>query len=390
MGEEFFRLKRLLLGNIINGFPRFCLERWQSTHETAARILLSESGLEPLSIRQLEELGIEMGDLRQLPLGYGWTRGSPELRESILSLYKTDLKIDNVVVANGSAEANLASIMSAVASGDKVILDVPMYMQVAGLLTWIDAKIIELWREPPDWRFPLDRAIHLIEDEKPKLVFVTDPNNPTGKYMRTHELEELIETAERNNVRLFFDEVYWGSEQNDHRPSAIELGNTETVSIVHGLSKVYGLPGLRIGWIITDKSHAERAWSVKDYTSIAPSIISDYITSKLLSSNEAVEALRTRAKRIVEENVKTLKTAIEQLEEMITPYWPEAGAFQLLKVKEKDSLELSAQLYYQHGILVNPGECFKLPGYLRIGLGGDPLRFREELGGLVEALSTLL
>ena len=379
----------LLYGDIVRGFPRFCLERWQSMHETSARILLSESGLEPLSIRQLEELGVDIGDLNQLPLGYGWTRGSPELREAIISLYNADLDIDNVVVANGGAEANYAGIMSTVSKGEKILLDVPTYMQVPGLLKWIGTNIIELWREPPDWKFPLDKAIHIIEEEKPKLAFITDPNNPTGKYMRRKELEELIETAEKNNVKLFFDEVYWGSEQNDRRPSAIELGDKETVTVVHGLSKVYGLPGLRIGWIITNKKHAGRAWSVKDYTTIAPSIISDHVTRKLLSNENAVEVLRKRAKQIVQENVETVKTAIKRLETVI-PYWPEAGAFQLIGFKNVDTLDLSTKLYHNYGILVNPGECFKLPGYLRIGLGSDPGRFKEEIKELVEAVSTFL
>jgi aspartate/methionine/tyrosine aminotransferase len=383
-------LDNLLLGDITKGFPRFCLERWQSMHETRARILLSESGLEPLSIAQLEELGVPIGDLRKITLGYGWTRGSPEARRSILSLYDADLDIDNIVVTNGSAEANFAGILSLLRERDTVVVDLPTYMQVPGLLRWVRANVIELKRSPPKWNFPLDKAIHLIEEKKPKLFFITDPNNPTGKYMRARELEELIVTAERRNVRLFFDEVYWGSEQEDKRPSAIEVGDTKNVTVVHGLSKVYGLPGLRIGWIITDPAHAEKAWSVKDYTSIAPSVISDYITSKLLSNHETVNLLRERARRIVKENMSTLKEKIEVLAGKINPHWPEAGAFLLIETRGIDSLNLSKQLYYNHGILVNPGECFELTGYLRIGLGTDPSKFKEEAGELVQALQQIL
>ncbi len=384
------RLEQPYGGMVVSGLPFFCLERWQSLHETRVEVLLSESGVHPLSLRELEELGAAVD--RGLELGYGWTAGSPRLRRAIASLYNAPIGEGNVLVTNGSAEANLVTTLSIVEPGDTVLVDMPSYMQVRGLLEFRGARVVEVWRRPGEgWRLPVEEYAKLIEAHRPKAVFVNNPNNPTGSRARRGELEKLSSAAAEHGAMLVFDEVYRGLEHDGARtPSIVEVAGLDNAVAVGGLSKVYGLPGLRIGWIVASEKIVERAWAVKDYTSIAPSILSDHIAGQLLSNPSNVEALEARARRIVAENLETLGEVISEFPGLLEIVRPEAGAYTLARTPwTRDTMSLAQRLVEDYSILVVPGECFGLPGYLRIGLGSRPETFRRQAKRLVEALANL-
>lgn len=378
------KINEILFKDVRKGLKAFCLERWQSLHENYARFNLSESGVFPLKLHELELLGLKIEDLKEMSLGYGWTRGSPELREKISELYGGEAGKDEVLVTAGSAEANFILAMSIVREGDLVFVDVPNYMQMPGLLPFFGARVKELRRSPPSWKFPTEKAVKMIEEEKPKAVFICNPNNPTGQVISEKELEELEAVARRVGTILVFDEVYWGSEIENDRPSVLEMLGKDAVVSVSGLSKVYGMPGLRIGWIAGKKEIVEMAWSIKDYTSIAPSVLSDRIASAVLSA-ETVRALRERARRIVKKNYEIFASTIPR--DLLDPLPPQAGAFVWARVPwENNTLALSMMLFSSRGILVNPGECFGEPGFLRIGLGQESSEFSNSLAELAKGL----
>lgn len=379
-------LRQTLFGEVLEGLPTFCLERWQSLHETSARVLLSDSGVHPLTFSELPDYGLSLDQLLKVELGYGWTKGSPELRERISEIYGGSVSPENVVVTNGSAEANLVTTLSVVKAGDLVLVDTPNYMQVPGLLKWIGARVIFLKRKPPNWDFPLDEALTLMRQHKPRAFFVNDPNNPTGAYMTRNELEELSYEAEKTNTLLVFDEVYWGSELYESRPSILEVATPELVVSVSGLSKVYGLPGLRIGWVAGSEKLVNRLWSLKDYTTIAPSSLSDYIASVILEPKN-VGKLRGRAKDFVKNNLVVLREIHDRVTDLFEVFWPRAGAYFLARIPWSDNtLMITHRLFSEYGVLVNPGECFGIPGYLRVGLGQHPSVFRESLRYFVDSL----
>ncbi|MEO3993717.1 MAG: aminotransferase class I/II-fold pyridoxal phosphate-dependent enzyme [Desulfurococcaceae archaeon TW002] len=379
-------LRRILFGEVLEGLPTFCLERWQSLHETTAKVLLSDSGVHPLTFSELLDYGLSLDQLSMVELGYGWTKGSPKLREIISEIYGGVIKPENVIVTNGSAEANLITVASVVRAGDLVLVDIPNYMQVPGLLRWLGARTMFLRRSPPDWDFPLDEAINLMRKYKPKALFVNDPNNPSGTYMRRKELEELSQEAEKTNTLLVFDEVYWGSELYEPRPSILEISTPELAVSVSGLSKVYGLPGLRIGWVSGSEKLISRLWSLKDYTTIAPSVLSDYIASIILELKN-VEKLRERTKNIVRSNLEILRRFHTRFSNLFEVVWPSAGAYFLAKIPwSNNTLEIAYKLFSEYSVLVNPGECFDIRGYLRVGLGQHSSVFDESLQYLINSL----
>jgi aspartate/methionine/tyrosine aminotransferase len=380
-------VESLLLGEVRRGLRAFCLERWQSLHENYARVNMSESGVAPLSLAELEELGLKLESLRELKLGYGWTRGSPELRSRISELYNGEVKEDEVLVTAGSAEANFVAAVSLVEGGDLAAVDLPNYMQVPGLLGFLGARVLEVKRSHPSWRFPVDEAVRVIEEERPKAFFICNPNNPTATVLREREVEELGEAARRAGTVLVFDEVYWGSELSGDKPSALEIAGKDVAVSVCGLSKVYGMPGLRLGWLAGKKEIVERAWAVKDYVSIAPSALSDRIASAVLTQDN-VRKLRRRAREIVGRNFELFARIMGG--RLLEPLPPEAGAFVWARVPwARETLSLCKRLFAEKGVLVNPGECFDAPGYLRIGLGQRMSGFAESLQVLATALEAM-
>ncbi|MEM0021571.1 MAG: pyridoxal phosphate-dependent aminotransferase [Fervidicoccaceae archaeon] len=379
------KIEDLLFGMMRENLRAFCLERWQSLHENFARTNMSESGVFPLRLNELESFGLNLEELMNMEIGYGWTGGSPELRERIAELYKGEVSREEVLVTAGSAEANLVAAMSTVKLGETAVVDLPNYMQIPGLIEFLGGKKLELRRSPPSWAFPIERAINIIEERRPKAAFICNPNNPTATVIPEKDIAELGDAARRAGTILIFDEVYWGSELSGERPSALEILGKDSAVSVSGLSKVYGLPGLRIGWLSGKKEIVERAWSAKDYVSIAPSILSDKIASHILGG-ESIERLRSRAKEIVRKNLREFLSRASG--DLLSPLQPQAGAFIWASVPwEENTLSLALDLFENWKILVNPGECFESPGYLRIGLGQEPKSFSGAMDELVGALS---
>ncbi len=368
------------------------MERWQSERENKARILLSESGVEPLTLEELIGYGAEIS-LDKIVIGYGWTKGSPTLRHMV-SEFLDGISPENILITSGSSEANFLAVLTIVRPGDNVIVDMPNYMQIPGLLSWRGAEVYEAWRSPNNsWKIPVVDILEAIKKVKPRAIFLTVPNNPTGA-IDYDSLAEIASELKITHTILVIDEVYRGLEiHQEISKSAITLGVEYGVPVVvtGGLSKVFGLPGLRIGWIASNiKGIIDSAWANKDYTTISPPRISEVIATQALR-REVRDRLIERAKTIVKRNIEILKEIIYNKKELLEPWWPLAGSFLLARVPwVRDTMKLAETLFNKYGILVVPGECFELPGTVRIGLGRrDPNIAREEFLELLNALENI-
>ena len=362
-------------------YPEFCLERWQSLREWDARINLADSGVEPFMLGDI----MDPGSLAKIKLGYGHTKGDPELRKMILELYKADLSEDNVILTSGGAEANYISVLSLVKPGDDVVFQVPNYMQIEGLLYSIGARIRYLWLDPErDFRIDID-SIYSVIDRDVKAIILNNPNNPTGRMIGDEAYRAIIDLAEDYGVWIVVDEVYRGLEiDKPITPSIVEMYD-KAIS-TNSLSKVFGAPGLRLGWVVSTVREAiDYMWGVKDYTSIAPPILSQEIAKNIIAS---IDRVIGRARGIVARNLQIFKKVFGGMES-VSIVEPDAGAFLLLKIVSGEStLSMCERLYRDRGILVNPGECFMIPGYIRVSLGSaDHQRYErdlEELKGFIE------
>lgn len=350
-------------------YPEFCLERWQSLRDWRAKYVLSESGVEPLSSKEVELP-------HEVKFEYGHTKGIIKLRELVSTLYKVK-DSEKVIITNGGAEANYITILSLIKPNDEVIVEMPNYMQIPGLLKGINAKVKNIWlKEEKGFHLDLDELNEIVS-KNTKAIVITNPNNPTGMALSKDEIKGIVEIAEDNHAFIISDEVYRGSEIDGNvSPSFVDL--YEKAISTNSMSKVYGLPGIRIGWVVAnDKEIIDKMWSIRDYTTISPSIYSQEIAYNALMRREE---LMRRARNIALTNFKLFE---EMLNEKIKWVKPNATVLAFVKlISVNNTFEFSESLFKKYSVLINPGECFEMPGYVRIGLGSKDQSFLKEALGL--------
>ncbi|HXF95580.1 MAG TPA: aminotransferase class I/II-fold pyridoxal phosphate-dependent enzyme [Gemmatimonadales bacterium] len=359
-------------------FVPFDMERWQSTYENRVRFNLSESGVHPLTVQELLGLaGASAMPLLDVRLGYPQSNGTDELRQRIAALYP-GASPDQVVVTVGSAEANFVVLWRLVEPGDRVAVMLPNYMQTAGLAQSFGAQVRAFYlREENGWD-PYAEEVRTAIAPGTKLVVVTNPNNPTGHTLSEEARRLIVTRAAEVGAWLLADEVYQGAER-DGRTTPSFWGAGDRVIVVNGLSKAYGLPGLRIGWIVAPPALAGEVWARHDYTVIAPTGPSDLLARLVLEPRVRDKVLE-RTRRILTVNYPVLERWLQGFGGSFTWRPPEAGAICFVRYRPAVSgLELVEKLRAEHSVLLVPGEHFGAPGYLRFGYGGDLAALEEAL-----------
>src|SRR2546430_7727547 len=250
-------------------FVPFEPERWASTWENRVRYNLSESGVHPLSIQELLGLaGASAAPLLDVRLGYSQSNGTDLLRSRIAALYE-GVAPEQILVTTGSAEANFVVCWRLVEPGDTVAVMLPNYLQTWGLAQNFGAQVSGFTlRAEAQWEPALEDVRSAIAPGT-KLVVVTNPHNPTGHVLSTEMRQAIVSRAAEVGAWLLADEVYQGAER-DGATTPSFWGSYERVIVVNGLSKAYGLPGLRIGWGVAPPGFSGEAWARHDHTTIGP------------------------------------------------------------------------------------------------------------------------
>src|SRR5216117_2104879 len=230
-------------------FVPFELERWQSTWENRVRFNLSESGVRPLTIQELLGLaGASALPLLDVRLGYSQSNGTDLLRERIAALYP-GASPDQVLVTTGSSEANFVTCWRLLepGGGDKVAVMMPNYLQTWGLAQNFGAEVRPFQLHEKEALEPYAEEIRTAIAPGTKLVVVTNPHNPTGHVLSDPSRKVILDRAAEVGAWLLADEVYTGAERGGKTTPSF-WGAYDKVVVVNGLSKAYGLPGLRVGW----------------------------------------------------------------------------------------------------------------------------------------------
>ena len=365
-------------------FPSFDLERIQSIYENSVDINLTESGIEPLSLNQLLNPE-ELEELLNFPLGYGYTQGTPLLRQRISNLYE-GADENNVLVTSGSSEAIFLSALLTVSKGDRVVMMTPNYLSFNGVAEALGADVdyVPLLKKEK-WEWDLD-CLNEAVSNKTKVISICNPNNPTGSVLNLEEMLKIVEIAGRVGAYLLVDEVYIGSELGSKHTKSF-LGMYEKTIVTSGLSKSYAHPGLRIGWIISGKRFVEEAWAIKDYTTIASSSLSQHIATKVLEP-ETITKLRSRTKVLLNKNLETFSKWILPYSNHLSFLKPEAGGFAFVEYDmDINSTYLVHDLRKNEGVFIVPGDSFGKDKYFRIGLGHESIGFSKGLDLLSEGLT---
>lgn len=345
-------------------FPTFLLERWQSTNENTVEYNLSESGVHPLT---LGELGINAGDLAGCRLGYGHSNGTERFRSLVASLYIGATE-RNVLATIGAAEANLISILRLIQPGDKAVVAVPNYMQTHGLIEGLGGRVVPVWLRPENqWVLdPEDMAAKVTS--KTKLITFCNPNNPTGSVFGREIIDAVVTIADRHGCWILADEVYRGAERDGQETPSFWGRYSRTV-VTSSLSKAYGTPGLRLGWVLAPEETLHEIWSYADYTKIAPAVLSDFVGCRVLEQRDKVLA---RTRRLLNQNWPNLKQWLDSRPGMFEYIAPRAAAICMTRYKAPiNSSALAERLRIEKSTLIVPGDHFLLDGYIRFGFGNE-------------------
>jgi aspartate/methionine/tyrosine aminotransferase len=376
----------------------FAMERLQSTYEHQVDFNLSESGVHPLTLAELIPDPASRDALLAESLRYTQTNGTRPLRQSIAALYP-GATADHVQVTNGGAEANYITTWNLIEPGDEVVMMVPNFMQVWGLARAFGATV-KAWPliggEPRHahavgsaggWKVDTDALERLVSD-RTRLIVICNPNNPTGARFDAATLDRIAATADRHGSWIVSDEIYRGAER-DGRETPTMWRRSERVMVTSGLAKAYGLPGLRIGWIVGPASRMESLWSYHDYTTIAPGALNDALAQRALEPATR-ERLLGRTRDILNRNYPIIAGWLDSRGAMFSYTPPDAGAIVYTRYNHTiNSTALVTRMRIEKSVLIVPGDHFGMDGYLRIGFGDQPDHLRQGLTHLHDLLCSI-
>ena len=365
----------------------FEMERLQSTYENRVRFNLSESSVHPMSVRELIPDPEFLAGLLDAPLIYNQSNGTDELRATIAALYP-GATLDNVEVTNGGSEANFVSIYSMLEPGDEVVIILPNYQQIWGLTHSLGMVVKEVpLREDRCWAPDLDE-LEAAVSARTRMIVVCNPNNPTGAILTAREMDAIVRAAARAGAWILADEIYQGSERSGEITPTF-YGRYDRVIITNGLSKAYGLPGLRIGWIVAPKDLIARMWSCHDYTTIAPGTLSDTLARIALAPEGRARCLE-RTRSICRSNFPLFRSWMEAHGALLRMVDPKAGAIAYVRYNlALNSTEIMQRLLKEKSVLIVPGDHFGMDHYLRIGYGPPPEYLKEALEHINEILASI-
>jgi aspartate/methionine/tyrosine aminotransferase len=349
-------------------FQPFEMERMMSKWENVVEYNLSESGVHPLSVRELVDDPAVLEEVLDTPLHYPQANGIVELRENIAALYPGATP-DNVLVTVGCIEANFVTLQTMVAPGEEIAVMVPNYMQIWGVAQnlGIKVKTFQL-REELGWGPDLDQ-LNAVVSEKTKLIAVCNPDNPTGHILTGEEMEAIVSAADRVGAWLLADEVYSGAERLTDTQTPSFWGRYDKVLAMNSLSKAYGLPGLRIGWVVGPEDAVDDIWARHEYVTISAPMLSNVLAAIALSPGVRPRLLQ-RTREYIRRGYPILDAWLESHEGLFTVVPPEAAAIAYVRYHlDINSTELVQRLMEEKSVYIVPGDHFGMDRYLRISFG---------------------
>ena len=362
------------------------MNEWENhcTHNLAETCVASITIQELLSLAGLNESALS--DLLPMKLTYGDIEGSTRLRAAIAALYETHA-IEDITVTHGTIAANMLVHKALVGPGDRVISVVPTYQQHYSIPASIGAQVTTLRLREEDQFLPdLDHLRELATSET-KLIALTNPNNPTGALIEQPMLEKIVEIADAADAYLLCDEVYRGTAQvGDGMVPSIADMYRKGISTA-GMSKVFSLAGLRLGWVVAPQDVTEKIMIHRDYDTISVGMINDHFAAMAL---ENVDNLLARSQSITRENLAILDNWVNQ-EPRIDWVKPRAGTTAMLKLDiPMSSREFCIDLVEKTGVMLTPGDAFDMEGYVRIGYANDREILEAGLSRMSDYLKTEL
>ena len=347
---------------------------WAKTHQ-AARFTLAVSGIKGLSIA---ELGATMDDL-QLDGAPGY--GLPELRAALAA--KAGVAGERIALATGTSGANHLAFATLLSPGDDVVMESPVYEPMEMLARHLGATVRSFPRRPENG-FRVDPAhVAAAVTARTRLIVLSNLHNPSSVATDEATLRAVGAIAERSPARVVVDEAYLDAVFDSAPPSAARLGDVFIVTT--SLTKVFGLGGLRCGWIVAEPGLISRIWQLKNLFGVNEVHPAGCLALCALRRSGEILA---RARKILDANRALWESFLAGRSDLAVP-GVSRGTTVFPRVLSFDADALCARLRERYETSLVPGRFFGAPEYVRVGLCGDPEVFREGLARLGSALEDL-
>jgi len=350
-------------------FQPFLQERMASKFEQDVEYNLSDSGVHPVRLGEL--LADDPDHVEQLlatDLNYPYANGTPELRENIAAMYN-GATANNVLVTVGAAEANYISTRTLLSAGDEIVIMLPNYMQIWGIAKNYGLKVRAFHlREDSGWAADLDELNEAVTANT-KLIAVCNPDNPTGHILTETEMDAIVAAAERVGAWILADEVYRGAERVTDKQSPSFYGRYEKVVAIGSLSKAYGLPGLRIGWVTGLPDTLDDIWARHEYTTISATMLSNKLAAVALSPQVRPRLIQ-RARSYIRNGYAVLQQWMDSHENTFSLTPPQAAAIAFVRYNlDINSTAFVERLRKGKSVLIVPGDHFGMDSLVRISFG---------------------
>jgi capreomycidine synthase len=362
------------------------LEHWMREYYFDTEIDIGSSGVRNLSFGEIRSLlQITLEELDSIVFQDSATLGEPYLREAIAERWGSG-DPNQVMVTHGSSEA-IYLVMNAIAQPDDeiIVLD-PCYQQLFSIAESLRCRLTR-WRLSFNQKFRPDiTELKRLLGAHTRAVVVNFPHNPTGRSISVEEQKELISMVAKVGAYLIWDAAFADITYKDPPLPYPNLRYERSISI-GTLSKSYGLPGLRVGWILGPPDIVRRCTHLRDYITLHLSPLTEFIALRVIEKADILLSLHLANAR---QNLNTLEKWIAELDSFVKWVPPEGGVCTLPQLCSVSDVEAFCRhLARTYSVLLVPGTCFNCPGHVRLGFGSRPQILNEGLSRLSTALTAV-
>jgi aspartate/methionine/tyrosine aminotransferase len=344
---------------------------WAKT-QSRARYNLATSGVGGFPLRELPV------SIEQLEINGDSTYGYPPLQRAIAA--KCAVDPDCVVAAAGASMANHLAMAALLGAGDEVVIERPAYELLVSTARYFEAEVKRFdRREEEGWRVDPEEVRRVVTS-RTRLIVLTNLHNPSSALTPDSVLLEIGDIARAVGARVLVDEVYLDAVYENTPRTSFHLGPEFVVT--NSLTKVYGLSGLRCGWIVAEPDLAWKMWRLNDLFGSIPAHPAERLS---VIAFDHLDVIRERARKVVEADRSLLHEFLDR-ENGASAARTRWGTTAFLRLKHGDAAPFLERLRTEFETSAVPGNFFDSPAHFRVGMGVDTAMFREGLRRVSAAL----
>jgi aspartate/methionine/tyrosine aminotransferase len=348
---------------------------WAKT-QSQAPYNLATSGVKHYT---LDQLRVELSDLELSGASF---YGYEPLQQAIAA--KCRVRPESVVAANGASMANFLALATLISPGDEVLIEQPAYELLISAALYLGANV-KRFKRPAEAQFRLD-PVEVARAITPhtKLIVVTNMHNPSNAYAQDETLSQIADVAAYSGARVLVDEAYLDAVSSEVTQSAFHLGDKFITT--NSLTKVYGLSGLRCGWILAAPALAERMWRLNDLFGAAQPHASERLSCIAFARLPEIAA---HSRALLERNRTLANDFLSTRRDDLDAFPITNGMISFPRLRHGNVDDLCALLREKYETSLVPGRFFEMPEHFRLSIGGDTEMLRGGLERLGAALDEI-